>query len=142
VLCGWWNTSHGILGKETSCISSILLRVRSSSSWISKTSIPTASHDVNSMWSILKESIKEACHLYIPSSIVSNHSYPLWFTSEIRHQFNCIRSLCRKLKCSSSPTLHSQLSMLESSLASLISLARSDYEEDLVISPSDCCLYI
>ena len=91
-----------------------------------------ATHDVNSKWHILTESLFRARDLFIPSSLIYADSSPPWFNSEIRHQLNCIHTLRRRLKRNPSSSLSLRLANLESSLTSLISLARSDYEEDLV----------
>ena len=68
-------------------------------SFIEGIDFSVATHDVNSKWHILKESLFRARDLFIPSSLIYADSSPPWFNSEICHQLNCIHTLCRRLKC-------------------------------------------
>ena len=84
--------------------------------------------DVNSMWSLLKDSIQNARTLFIPSSSHQPRSTPPWFTHEIRHSINCIRSLCRRYRHRPTSTLLSRITALESLLITQIESAKSVYE--------------
>ena len=101
-------------------------------SFIEGIDFSVATHDVNSKWHILTESLFRARDLFIPSSLIYADSSPPWFNSEIRHRLNCIHTLHRRLKRNPCSSLSLCLAKLESSLTSLISSARSHYEEDLV----------
>ena len=53
--------------------------------------------DVEDVWNIIKSSILSNMHKFIPKYRLKSHSSPKWFTSEIRHLLNCLKSL-RKFK--------------------------------------------
>ena len=93
-----------------------------------------ATPDINCLWSQLKVSLTEARNTFVPSSYVRARTYPPWFTPEIHHQINCIRTAQQRLRHCPSDSLRSCLSHLESSLVSLISVARSAYELSLLDS--------
>ena len=72
---------------------------------------------VNSMWSTLAEILRETCNKFIPFiSIPYNTSSPRYFTPEIRHQLNIIRSLKRSIQINPTPHRTAKLSMLERNL--------------------------
>ena len=54
------------------------------------------SSDVDTVWSTLKLLILYAMELFIPKVRLKTHQYPKWFTSDIRHSINCLRTLRRK----------------------------------------------
>ena len=91
-----------------------------------------ATRDINSLWSDIKTPLTEARDIFIPSSYVRARTTPPWFTPEIHHRINRIRTTRRKFRLHPSESLHSRLSLLESSLVSLISIARSTYEKSLL----------
>ena len=90
--------------------------------------------DINSLWLDLRESIKTACNLFIPSSYTSIHSNPPWFTSQICHNLKCARSVRCRLKKNPSSVLKLRLSNIECLLTSLISTSKENYEANLVNS--------
>ena len=87
------------------------------------------SSNVEFIWSHLKNVILSAVTLYTPVRKIRRHSFPKWFTSEIRHQINCLNTARRK---KSTPAHLQKISDLESQLEDDIALAKSHYESDLV----------
>ena len=53
--------------------------------------------DVEDVWNIIKSPILSNMHKFIPKYRLKSHSSLKWFTSEIRHLLNCLKSL-RKFK--------------------------------------------
>ena len=51
------------------------------------------STDVEVIWLLLKNAITSAISLFTPAYVVHHSPHPKWFTREIRHQINCLRSL-------------------------------------------------
>ena len=90
------------------------------------------SSDVDFVWSTIKLLILNAVELFIPMVRLKSRQYPKWFSSNIRHDINCLRTLRRKCKSHPSPASLSKLSRLESLLESKISLAKSTYETNLI----------
>ena len=90
--------------------------------------------DINSLWLDLRESIKTACNLFIPSSYTSIHSNPPWFTSQTRHNLKCAKSARHRLKKNPSSVLKLRLSNIECLLTCLISTSKENYEANLVNS--------
>ena len=88
--------------------------------------------DVDHVWSSIKLIIQQAMDLFIPTVKLRSHQFPKWFTPDIRHRLNCLRTLRRK--CVTHPTAHnlSKLLLLESNLDADISSAKSRYETDLI----------
>ena len=86
------------------------------------------------MWSLLKDSIQNARALFIPFSSHQPRSTPPWFTHEIRHSINCIRSLRRRYQHRPTSTLLSRITALESLLITQIDSAKSVYESNLAAS--------
>ena len=86
------------------------------------------------MWSLLKDSIQNARALFIPTSSHQPLSTPPWFTHEIRHSINCIRSLRRRYQHRPTSTLLSRITALESLLITQIESAKSIYESKLAAS--------
>ena len=84
------------------------------------------------MWSSIKLIIQQAMDLFIPKVKLRSHQFPKWFTPDIRHRLNCLRTLRRK--CITHPTAHnlSKLLLLESNLDADISSAKLRYETDLI----------
>ena len=71
--------------------------------------------------------------MFIPKVKLRSHQFSKWFTPDIRHHLNCLRTLRRK--CTTHPTAHnlSKLLLLESNLDGDISSAKSRYETDLIL---------
>ena len=90
------------------------------------------SSDVDFVWSTIKLLILNAVELFIPMVRLKSRQYPKWFSSNIRHDINCLRTLRKKCKLHPSPASLSKLSRLESLLESKISLAKSTYETNLI----------
>ena len=88
--------------------------------------------DVDHVWSSIKLIIQQAMDLFIPKVKLRSHQFPKWFTPDIRHRLNCLRTLRRK--CITHPTAHnlSKLLLLGSNLDADISSAKSRYETDLI----------
>ena len=55
--------------------------------------------DIESIWSIIKDSILDGINTNIPNVRIKPNSSPKWFTSNIRHQIKCLSTLRRKHKC-------------------------------------------
>ena len=82
--------------------------------------------DVDHVWSSIKLIIQQAMDLFIPKVKLRSHQFPKWFTPDIRHRLNCLRTLRRK--CRTHPTAHnlSKLLLLESNLDADISSVNQD----------------
>ena len=90
------------------------------------------SSDVNTVWSTLKLLILNAMELFIPKVRLKTHQYPKWFTSDIYHSINCLRTLRRKCKYHPSPANLNNLKLRETQLEDKISSAKPMYENDLI----------
>ena len=95
-----------------------------------------ASSDVEEIWSLIKTAINTAIDKFVPLSVVSSRysHLPKWFNNDTRHKINCIRTLSRKCKTSSSNHFSQKLLALRSELAATITTARASYESQLVES--------
>ena len=62
--------------------------------------------DVDHVWSSIKLIIQLAMDLFIPKVKLHSHQFPKWFTPDIRHNLNCLRTLHRK--CRTHPTAHNE----------------------------------
>ena len=82
----------------------------------------------------MKDSIQNAQALFIPFSSHQPRSTPSWFTHEICHSINCIRSLHRRYRHRPTSTLFSRITALESLLITQIDSAKSVYESNLAAS--------
>ena len=56
------------------------------------------SNDNERVWVIINRAILKAMNLHIPKLKVKAQKQPKWFTSDIRHQLNCLRSLRKRNK--------------------------------------------
>ena len=88
--------------------------------------------DVEDIWNIIKSSILSSMHKYIPKYRLKSHSSPKWFTSEIRHLLNCLKSLRKRFKLYPTQNNLNRLKSAESNLQHKISKAKADYEQALV----------
>ena len=88
--------------------------------------------DVEDIWNIIKSSILASMHKYIPKYRLKSHSSPKWFTSEIRHLLNCLKSLRKRFKLYPTQNNLNRLKSAESNLQHKISKAKADYEQALV----------
>ena len=90
------------------------------------------SSDVEFIRSYIKSTICNAMREFIPFIKQSAAYHPKYFTSSIRHQINCIRSLKKKYHKSPTDTNLIRLNNAEKLLANQISLAKSEYESKLI----------
>ena len=92
------------------------------------------SNNIEFIWSIIRQSIITAMHLFIPKVKVKQKQ-PMWFTSNIRHHLNCIHTL--KRICKKCPARN--LSKLQSCEFELQNIAaKTNFESDLIQSTSHC----
>ena len=91
-----------------------------------------SSMNVELIWSELKSIIISAIHNFAPTVKLRCRQTPKWFTSQIRHQLNCIHSIRRKAKSRPSPHYLAKLKNSESQLAEEIQSAKLSYESNLV----------
>jgi hypothetical protein len=90
------------------------------------------SDNIEFVWAYIKSCIYCAINLYIPKVKRRWLKYPCWFTSEIKHHLNCLRTL--KRRTTAHPTVCNQ-SKLKSSMKHLqdkIISAKTSYETQLI----------
>ena len=90
------------------------------------------SDNIEVVWAYIKSCIYCAINLYIPKVKRRWLKYPCWFTSEIKHHLNCLRTL--KRRTTAHPTVCNQ-SKLKSSMKHLqdkIISAKTSYETQLI----------
>jgi hypothetical protein len=81
--------------------------------------------NIELIWLMIKSVLYHAMCLYTPKTRLRSRQDPQWFDSSIRHQINCLNTLCRKSK--SHP-------LLEQQLQQHISSAKSNFESQLLMS--------
>lgn len=88
--------------------------------------------DVDSIWNYIKDCITTGMHMFIPKIKLSSSQTPKWYTSNIRHQIKCLRTLRKKHK--RHPTDHNllQVQTAEKDLQNNIQLAKASFEAKLV----------
>ena len=71
-------------------------------------------------------------HIFVPKFKLKSSQSPKWFTSNIRHQIKCLRTLRKKYK--SRPTEHNLLRIktAEETLQASIQQAKANFEAKLV----------
>ena len=90
------------------------------------------SNNVELIWPFIKSTLCNATREFIPL-IKQNASYhPKYFTSSIQHQMNCIRSLKKKYRKSSTNTNLAHLNNAEKLLANQITSTKSEYKNKLI----------
>jgi len=94
----------------------------------------SASSDVDICWDRLKGAIKDACPRFIPQLTIPSNPSPRWFTVEIRHSLNKVRSLQKLTKRNPREARLAKLASLEQSLESLISRSKETYISSLITS--------
>jgi len=52
--------------------------------------------DIDSIWDYIKDCIVMGMHMFIPKIKLSASQSPKWYTSNIRHKVNCLRTLREK----------------------------------------------
>ena len=75
-----------------------------------------SSHDIEFLWSCLKQAILVATQFSTPRISRRSHERPQWFTSDLKHQLNCIHSLRRRQSKNPSPNLKDKLASTELNL--------------------------
>ena len=86
----------------------------------------------DAIWSFLKQIITSSSHLLIPKIKINTSKGPKWFSSDIRHDLNCIHTLRRMFKKLPTSSNHLKLTQAESHLQAKMLLAKSNYEFELV----------
>ena len=86
----------------------------------------------DAIWSCLKQIITSSSHLFIPKIKIKTSKSPQWFSSDIRHDLNCIHTLRRMFKKQPTSSNHLKLTQAESLLQAKMSIAKSNYESELV----------
>ena len=88
--------------------------------------------DIDSIWHFIKNSIIRGMHIFVPKFKLKSSQSPKWFTSNIRHQIKCLRTLRKKYK--SRPTEHNLLRIktAEETLQANIQQAKANFEAKLV----------
>ena len=87
------------------------------------------SDNIELVWAYIKSCIYCAINLYIPKFKRKWLKYPFWFTYEIKHHLNCLRTLKRRTKAH--PTVCNQCK-LKSSMRHLQDIIISFYETQLM----------
>ena len=87
----------------------------------------TTSFNAEHLWTGLKSAILDGCSLFVPKLKRSSYHHPKWFTPEIKHLLNCIRSLRRNIRKSYTEIRANKLSTLEVKLQALMSTAKETY---------------
>ena len=90
------------------------------------------SNDIEYVWATIKSHIYAAMTLCIPKKKIRRANQPCWFTSDIIHHTNCVRTLRRKAKAH--PTEHnaSKLKSSELNLKEKALLAKTQFETKLI----------
>ena len=95
------------------------------------------SNDVEFVWSSIKQLIFNAMHLFIPKVRLKSHQSPKWFTPQIRHHINCLRSMRRRYKSNPTTHLQDQINLAQCNLQEEINSAKSAYETSLIYQFAD-----
>ena len=92
--------------------------------------------DINASWSLLRDSLIDACHNFVPLRKSKSKQYPSWYTPHIIHSMNKIRSLRKLIKSKQNPStqLLDKVKILESNLPLEMAEAREAYQLQLVSS--------
>ena len=95
--------------------------------------------DINASWSLIRDSLIDACHKFVPLRKSKSKQYPSWYTSHIIHSINKVRSLRRLIKSKRNPSsqLLDKLKILELNLPLEMAEAREAYQLQLVSSFAD-----
>lgn len=80
----------------------------------------------------LKPTIMESIKCFVPKKRVRSRNYPKWFTPEICHNINKLRSLRRKLRMNPTENRRESEVFLSSNLEMLIQNAKISWESKLV----------
>ena len=91
---------------------------------------------ITDAWNTFLSTLTTACDLYTPSIRPTTCKSPKWFTPDIKHQINQIRSLRRRIKKNPVPSRLSKLTRMETKLNHTIHSAKLSYETNLACSNS------
>ncbi len=78
-------------------------------------------------WNLIKDIITNACLQFVPKLRIPTVTSPRWFTSEIRHNLNKVKSLRKRIGSSSTPYLINKLVEMENNLTSQMMEAKSTF---------------
>ena len=88
--------------------------------------------DIEGAWAYFKDIICTAVSQYVPKIYPRRYPQPKWFDSEIQHHLNKVHTLRRRYRSKPSPNLLSQLSLAEAKLSDEMSIAKQDFESQLI----------
>jgi hypothetical protein len=88
---------------------------------------------ITDAWNTFLSTLTTACDLYTPTIRPTTCKSPKWFTPDIKHQINQIRSLCRCIKKKTVQTRLSRLTHMETKLKHSIHSAKLSYETNLLL---------
>ena len=92
--------------------------------------------DITASWSLLRDSLINACYKFVPLCKSKSKPYPSGYTPHIIHSMNKVRSLRRLIKSKRNPSsqLLDKLKILESNFPLEMAKAREAYQLQLVSS--------
>lgn len=90
--------------------------------------------DINSLWCQLKQIIQDSANLFIPKTRIRSSPNPVWFTPTIRHHLHIVHSLRKACRKRPTPSNNANLASAESRLQTLMTQAKSDFEDHLITS--------
>ena len=90
------------------------------------------SNNVELSWSFLKGVLFDACDTLIPKKHFQPSRYPVWFSSDIRHSINCIKTIQRRIQKKPSAALVQKLKDKEKELSEMISNCKLDHQRSIV----------
>ena len=90
------------------------------------------SDNIEIVWNILKEILKDAIDNFVPQFTIRKKQYPKWFTPTIKHHLNCVHSLRRKYKKHPTNNNKHKLQDAENELQLLMAEAKSNFESNLI----------
>ncbi len=91
-----------------------------------------SSTNIEFVWYVLKSIIHDAMHLFIPKIKLKSSANPKWFTPNISHSLNCLRTLRKRFSKYPTDHIKAEIEILESELKAKISSAKSVYEANLI----------
>ena len=92
--------------------------------------------NVHFVWLYIKQVISQAVDLFVSTVYLCPNTHPKWFSSTIRHNINCLKSLRRSHSIHSTPSKQIKIFKLETSLNYDIQQAKSNYEASLIFNYS------
>jgi len=97
--------------------------------------------DIDSIWHFINSNICSGLDLFIPKIRTKSAQFPKWYTSNIRHQINCLQSLCKKYK--SHPTAFSlgRIKAAEDNLHNSIQQAKANFEAHTFVICNDSKIF-